>query len=212
MLTHDDGDQGEDADRGVVHHDVRHADHDVADGIKEVRHAAALFTEPVEAEAEHDGKEDDLQDGALRERFHRVHRHDVEKRAHKARRLDAGGFETFRGEREADARINEVGDEETEDHGDGGRCHEAKERLDGNTAQLGDVGNTGGTGNQGRKYQRYDDHTNEANEEIAQRLQVSHRKIGTYEHTYYDAECQTQHHLHRQAQKMRLLCCHSIFS
>ena len=78
MLADDNRNQGEHADRSVVHHDIGHANHDVADRIKEVRDGMSLLAEPVQAEAEHDGKEDDLKNRAFGKRLHRINRDDVE--------------------------------------------------------------------------------------------------------------------------------------
>ena len=41
---------------------------------EEVVNGFTLFAQEVQAEAEHDGKEDDLKDGALSKSFHRVDR------------------------------------------------------------------------------------------------------------------------------------------
>ena len=77
VLRNDNSHQSEHTDRGVTHDNLRHMNHHVADNVEEFINGLTLFTHEVQAEAEHDGKEDDLKDGALSESFHRVNRNDV---------------------------------------------------------------------------------------------------------------------------------------
>ena len=210
MLRNNSSHQAEHTDRSITHHDVGHADHHVAHDVKELVHCTALLSHRIQAETEHDGKEDDLKNRALGEGFHRIDRDDFKQRLHKARGIDLSGLQAFGRERHAHARINHVGDHEAEDHGDGRRDHKEHQRTNGNTAEFRDVADTGGTGHQGGEHQRHDHHADQTNEQVAQRTEPGLREFGVGKRADNHTQHQTEHHLHRQAgPRGGFLVCHN---
>ena len=176
MLRNREGDQAEDADRRIAHHDAGHADHDVADDVEEVEHGLAAVAEARKREAEDHRKEDDLQHAALRKGFHRVDRDDVEQRVDEIGRSHRLHLEAFSRKIEADARLNEVGEDKADRHSNGGRNGVDEQHLHSDAAKLGRVGNAGGARNNRGKNQRNHNHSDQSNEQRAERLQVSLRK------------------------------------
>ncbi len=202
MLCNRVGDQAENTDRRVEHHDARHANHHVADDRKEVEHGLAAFTEPGKRKAEDHGKEDDLQHAALREGFHRVDRHDVEKRVDELGRSDGLHLQAFGREVETDARLNEVCKEQTNCNGNGRRDGIDEQHLDGDAPELGRVGNAGSTSNDRGDDERHDHHADQADEELTERLQVALRERRVNHGADDDTEHKADHHLPSEAETL----------
>ena len=195
VLRNREGDEAEDADRGV-HHDVaRDADHHVAHDFKEAEDGLAAFAEGREPEAEDHRKEDDLEHGALGHRFHRIDRNDVEERIRQARGLHGLGDEAVGREVKTEARLNEVRKEQTDRHGDGRRDGIDDKDLAGNAAELRGIRNAGGARNDRGDDERHHHHADQADEERAQWLQIGLGELGVDNGADDDAERKADHHL-----------------
>ena len=198
MLGHRVGDQAEHADRSVVHHDVREADHHVARQLKDLEQGLAAFAKAGEAAAEEDGEHDDLEHAALSHGFHWVDRDEVEERLNNARGLHNLGNRASRGKIETEARVDHFSNAETEGHSDSGRDHVAEKNLHSYAAELGNIGNTSGAGDEGREDERYHHHSDQSNKQVAKRLEPSGANVSRNKRAHDDAEHEADAHLDRQ--------------
>ena len=145
MHTYGVGHEAEHADGRVEHNEARDLDHDVGRAVKEVEHLLALVADDAEAEAEEQGEEDDLEHVALGEGLNGVDRDDVQEHVDEGGRGDFLGLEAFRGNGQPAAGLEDVGEYEADDHGDGRGYKVIGQRLAGYAPKFAYVADAGRT-------------------------------------------------------------------
>ena len=198
MLRNGVRNEAEDADRSVVHDNVREADHHVARELKDLEQGLAAFTEAGKAAAEEDGEHNDLEHAALRHGFNRVDRDEVEERLNNARGLHNLSDSTGGGKVKAEARVDDLSNTETEGHSDSGRDHVAEKNLHSYAAELGNIGDAGSASDEGREDERNNHHSDQSNKQVAKRLEPSGAYVSRNKRAHDDTDHEADTHLDRQ--------------
>ena len=167
MHTYGVGHEAEHADGRVEHDETRDLDHDVGRAVEEVEHLLALVADDAEAEAEEQGEEDDLEHVALGEGLNGVDRDDVQEHVDERGRGDILGLEAFRGNGQPAAGLEDVGEHEADDHGDGRGNEVIGQRLACYAPELAYVADAGRTRDEGGQHERHHDHAHQIDEQLA---------------------------------------------
>ena len=119
------------------------------------------------AEAEEQGEEDDLEHVALGESLNGVDRDDVQEHVDERGRGDFLGLEAFRGNGQPAAGLEDVGEHEADDHGDGRGNEVIGQRLACYAPELAYVADAGRTRDEGGQHERHHDHAHQIDEQLA---------------------------------------------
>ncbi len=119
------------------------------------------------AEAEEQGEEDDLEHVALGEGLNGVDRDDVQEHVDERGRGDILGLEAFRGNGQPAAGLEDVGEHEADDHGDGRGNEVIGQRLACYAPELAYVADAGRTRDEGGQHERHHDHAHQIDEQLA---------------------------------------------
>ena len=119
------------------------------------------------AEAEEQGEEDDLEHVALGEGLNGVDRDDVQEHVDEGGRGDFLGLEAFRGNGQPAAGLEDVGEYEADDHGDGRGYKVIGQRLAGYAPKFAYVADAGRTRDEGGQHERHHDHAHQIDEQLA---------------------------------------------
>ncbi len=166
------GDGRTDADRCVVHHDVRELEHRFRDRLAPGDDRAALLADHAERNREDDAEDDDLQDVALGHCVEDRLGDDVEE--YLVPRLRLRGDLALLPDRQvdADARPGDVDGGQADDERDGRDDLEVDDRAQAHSAHDLHMAGAGDAGDQRGKDQGRDDHLDQAQEELAERPEV----------------------------------------
>ena len=163
-----------------------------------------------EAEAEEDREEQHLQDLSRGKGADHRLRDDVHQEAGDALVMGLRGetrdrldVERLRIDVQPGARLEQVGDHQTDDQGEGREGEEIDERLHADAPDLLEVGHAGDTADHGEEDHRRDDHLHELDEGVAERLHLlADLRI---EMSEQDARCDGAEHLDVQDLVERLV-------
>ena len=165
-------DRRTDADRGVVHDDVRDLEHRFGDGLAPGDDRPALLADHAQRNGEEDAEDDDLEDVTLGHRADHRLRDDVEEDLIPGLRLGGDLARLPHRQVDADARLHDVDRREPDAERDGGDDLEIDDRAQPHAADDLDVAGAGDAGDQRREDQRRDDHLDHPQEQLAEGAEV----------------------------------------
>ena len=169
------GDRRADADRRVVHDDVRELEHRLGHGLAPRDDRPAFLADHAERDAEEDAEDDDLEDVAFGHRLDDRLRDDVEEDL--IPRLRLGGDLRLLPHRQvdADAGPHDVDGHQADEERERRHDLEVDERAQAHAADDLDVPGAGDAGDERREDQRRDDHLDHAQEDLAEGTEVERR-------------------------------------
>lgn len=208
-------DQGEDTDRGVLHDHVGDLEHGLGNALEHLhQRLAQVVGQARQAEAEHHREEDDRQHLATGDGGEDVGGNQVEDGRDERMvmlhflggLLVLGNVHGTQGAHvDAGAGLEQVGQQQADDDGDGGDDLEVDDGLQADAAKLLRVADAGDADHQRGNHDRHHDHLDQTDEDVAGRLQHVGDPPGLFgaemvEHCADgDTECQTDHDLPGEA-------------
>jgi len=162
------GGHGEDADRRDAHHQVGELVEALGQRIEQTDRRRTALADQVDAHAQGDGEDDDLQDIALGKGADRVGRHQADQDRHQRGRLP--GLLMAAGDQlHALARAEQGAEQQADTHREGGGYQVNGDGLEADAAELGAVVHRGDAGDQRDEHQRHDEHLDGIEKQRAER-------------------------------------------